>query len=274
MTGQSMAGVWSGSHLGAVLPGAVSAVPLATVGYPFDTVKTRLQQHNRLGMVQCVREAAAREGLLSLYRGSSVSLCILCCKMSMELTLFEWLSDRFRTSSVAPFAGGLIGSTVSTSVLCPLMVLKVQMQTHSTHTSPFAAASAVWRASGFRGFYRGLATSLAVQVPFSTLFFGGYGLLRESLPQAPWTPVLAGGAASFASWTVLLPMDTLRTISMGSAHQTQSASGVSALVRSRVRESGVRSLWRGFGPVALRALPSSGSSMLIYEWAKSMAIRS
>jgi hypothetical protein len=276
MAGQQTAAIGS-AQLGAVLPGVASAVPLTIVGYPFDTVKTRLQLQRNLGMVQCVKDIAANEGLLSLYRGSSISLCILSCKMGLELSVFEWCSARFRETSAAPFAGGLFGSFFSTTAMCPLTVVKIQMQMagRGTHASPAAAASAVWRARGIRGFFHGLTANLGVQVPFSTLFFGSYGLLREALPQAPWSPLVAGGAASLATWTVLQPLDTLRTIAMGNAHQTtvsgadaSASSAPSAFVRSLVRHCGVRSLWRGFGPVTLRAIPSSGGSMLMYEWAK------
>jgi hypothetical protein len=67
-------------------------------------------------------------------------------------------------------------------------------------------------------------------------------------------------------------MDTRRTIAMGTAHRTVSANAASALMRSRIQDCGIRSLWRGFGPVALRALPSSGGSMLVYEWVKRMTL--
>jgi hypothetical protein len=168
----------------------------------------------------------------------------------------------------------MLGGAASTVVLCPLTVIKVQMQMagRGLHASPLAAASAIWRANGFQGFYRGLMANLGVQVPYSTLFFGIYGMLRDSQPRTTWSPVFCGGVASIATWTLLLPVDTLRTIKMGSVHHTMSKNEISALVKKRVQHSGLKSLWRGFTPVALRALPSSGSSMLVYEWAKRVSI--
>lgn len=269
------AAVISKGQLGSLLPGAASAVPLSIVGYPFDTVKTRLQVRGNLGMVQCMREMVAKEGFLSLYRGFSVSLWLLSGKMTLDLAAFELCSSRFSSSAIAPFAGGLFGSIISTSLLCPLMVVKIQMQAagRGTHSSPCAAASAVWRASGVRGFYSGLPAALGVQVPFATLFFGTYGRLRDALPQTAWSPAFNGGVASIATWTVLQPLDTLRSRAMAAAHCKASpdvsmSRALPALGRSLIQESGVLSLWRGFGPVALRAFPSSGTSMLVYEWAK------
>jgi hypothetical protein len=65
---------------------------------------------------------------------------------------------------------------------------------------------------------------------------------------------------------------------MSSAHCTKRvdaslpfAASPLASARSLIKQVGVRSLWRGFGPVTLRALPSSGSAMLVYEWAKTLA---
>jgi hypothetical protein len=80
----------SSSQLGVVFPGAAAALPLVLFGYPFDTVKTRLQLckniNRNLGMIECVREIAAKEGLLSFYRGSSVSLSNLASKLGLELS--------------------------------------------------------------------------------------------------------------------------------------------------------------------------------------------
>lgn len=268
---QQAAGNGTGSKLNKVIPGVAASVPLVVAGYPCDTVKTRLQINRHLGMAQCIREIAAKEGLFSLYRGCSISLGVLSCKMALELSLFEWCSNKF-AGSAAPFVGGMIGSTISTTMLAPLFVLKVQMQMAGTHANPAAAAAAVWQASGVRGFWHGLGANLAVHVPFSTLFFGTYGLLRDTSPEATWwSPALAGGTASIATWTVLQPLDTLRTIAMSKAnHAVRADVSPSAFLRGLVQQYGIRSLWRGFAPVTLRALPSSGGSMLFYEWAAKM----
>jgi len=110
---------------------------------------------------------------------------------------------------------------------------------------------------------------MSVTVPFSTLYFGIYGHLRESLPRSALSTALAGGTASLFTWSVVHPLDTLRTRTQASASQPGAADSWLGHLRSAVRgPGGVPSLWRGFGPVALRSLPSQGTAMLAYESTK------
>lgn len=258
-----------------VLPGAASAVSLVAVGYPFDTVKTRLQLQMHPSMVHCFRNVAAKDGLLSLYRGASMAWAQHSCRLPVELAVFEWFTHRFQGTWGASYAGGLLGGFASTLLVSPLSVIKVQMQmVPKKYNSPPAAALAIWRAQGIKGFYRGFHTSLCVQVPYSTLFLGTYGLLRDAMPQGVLSPMLAGGLASIMTWTVLQPFDTLRTVSMSQATATAAHNStdrsLTSLLRRSMETCGPRGLWRGFAPVAVRALPSSGCSMLAYEGTKAM----
>jgi hypothetical protein len=220
-------------------------------------------------MLHCLRHVVANEGLLSLYRGASMLSCNLLCKMPLELALFEAFTRQFQGTPGASFFGGLLGGLVSSSLLNPLSVVMVQMQmVPKIHHSPFAAAKAIWQGSGVKGFYRGLGAQMCVQVPYSTLYLGTYGLLREILPKKDWSPIVAGGSANILAWTICQPFDTLRTLRYASATKVSMEESVAGLVRQSIRSHGVLSLWRGFLPVVIRAVPSSGGSMFGYERTK------
>jgi hypothetical protein len=191
--------------------------------------------------------------------------------MSLELALFDTFTKQFQKTPGASFVGGMLGGFTSTLLLCPLSVVTVQMQmVPKIHRSPLAAAASVWQASGARGFYRGLMAQMCVQVPYSTLYLGSYGLLRDALPERTWSPILAGGSASILTWTVLQPFDTLRTLRQATATKSVIDESLVSLLRRSIANCGVHSLWRGFVPVLIRAVPSSGGSMLGYEWTKAI----
>jgi len=169
----------------------------------------------------------------------------------------------------------MLGSTLSSTMMCPLSVVKIHMQAAKTKVPVVQAVRNIWRANGFSGFYRGLGSTVAVHVPYSTLYLGYYGLLRAALPTpnssltAACQTMLAGGASSIATWTLLQPLDTVRTHVQASASLSSPHKSWKAQFRTLVKTHGVKSLWRGYVPVAVRSLPSSGGSMLAYEAARS-----
>lgn len=240
----------------------------------------------------------SREGFRALYRGCAMPLLALTTKRPVEFAVFEacnkaaWggpggKGDGVGSSIVGgPFFGGALAGVVSATLGCPFNVVKVQTQSTSRvdggYKNALEAAKTVWRARGFFGFYRGLKATLIMQVPGCACYLGFYGTLREWLPQRTWTPAAAGCLSSMAMWTVLLPLDTVRTLTQahsfkplgGAGGGSGSALSVSSplappgwleTLRNVVRERGVRGLWSGWVPIAWRAIPVSAASMLAYE---------
>ena len=75
-----------------LLPGVAHAVSTIVVGYPFDTVKTRLQTGMYKGewpIARCVRDTLRTEGAASFYRGCSVPMAALLLKRPVEFAIFE-----------------------------------------------------------------------------------------------------------------------------------------------------------------------------------------
>merc|ERR1719236_150945 len=95
-TSSSSRASWvSGSALAPFIPGAAHAVTSVAVGYPFDTVKTRLQVGMYKSAWDCIRATASREGPLALYRGSLMPLASLCVKRPFEFAVWESFNTHF-----------------------------------------------------------------------------------------------------------------------------------------------------------------------------------
>jgi solute carrier family 25, member 39/40 len=96
--------------------------------------------------------------------------------------------------------------------------------------SPFRMAALVIRTEGLRSLWSGLAPSLAMQIPSTTLYFAAYDELkartdragRERRARGAWgsesimsaAPLVAGVAARVAAVTVVAPLELLRTNAM------------------------------------------------------------
>lgn len=264
-----------------LLPGATHAMSNIAIGYPFDTMKTRLQLQLHSGMLSCAKDLFHSDGPLAFYRGCAMPLTSLICKRPLEFAAFEWFNKSFSEIHGASFLGGCLAGFIGALMGCPFSVVKIQMQAsgRDAYRRTPDAILAVYRSRGVLGFYHGLSASIVMQVPYATMYLGTYGALRERVPKVPWATALAGGTASIITWTTLQPLDTIRTVIQATAVRTRSgvlqshereATAWAAQCRRVIQQRGFLGLWAGWGPVALRAFPTSGFSMVAYEWVRSI----
>lgn len=253
------------------LPGAAYSVTLITAGYPFDTIKTRLQLRVHRSMWTCVRETWRQEGCAAFYRGALMPLCTLMVKRPFEFAVFEKLNRRFKGKSYAPWLGGCLAGATSAVIGCPFSVVRVQMQatTRDVYDSFLHAASAIWRQRGLGGFYQGLTASLYKDIPFASVYLGTYGNMREALPKTQWSTAAAGATASLITWTCLQPLDTVKTLAQAAVLEPRMRDlSWSQRCRAVVASHGILGLWAGWVPVAMRSAPSSAAAMTAYECAR------
>ncbi|KAJ2222491.1 hypothetical protein H4R99_007781 [Coemansia sp. RSA 1722] len=141
-----------------------AAVTGMLAGYPFDSLKTRMQTHHYPSLLACARRSIADEGLLGLYRGLLPPLITASAAKSMSFSVFErtkkWLRrhdpykhsanplglpdfQRRTVGSVAVTAGfsGSISGAVIAALCCPLELIKVQMQLANLLNKDIGAAA-------------------------------------------------------------------------------------------------------------------------------------
>ena len=85
----------------------------------------------------------------------------------------------------------------------------------------------------------------------------------ELNPQKEPPPLVVlsmGAMSSFCGQSVAYPLQLARTrIQLGKGN------GTLQVWRSAIKEGGIKSLWRGFGPNALKALPAVSISYVVFE---------
>lgn len=88
--------------------------------------------------------------------------------------------------------------------------------------------------------------------------------LGESPKDLPmWKMMLAGGCAGVAYWTIMYPVDVVKTrVQVDPVYCTYSF--VRAL-REQFREGGWHALYRGYSLTALRSFPSNGAIFYVYS---------
>ncbi|KPV77325.1 uncharacterized protein RHOBADRAFT_33504 [Rhodotorula graminis WP1] len=193
-------------------------------------------------------------------------------------------------------ASGAVSGAASVFMLQPLDLIKTRVQQDPAppRARIWTTAKDVVRNDGVRGLWRGTVPTLYRNVPGVSLYFLSLSRLRTfmgnttlfrpkgaPLPapgtKAKLTPVgdlLVGSTARTAVGFVLTPFTLLKTISESTLSlPASSTSGPRTLVkpstftalRTLYASGGIRSLWRGAVPTALRDAPGAGLFIVFYE---------
>jgi len=237
-----------------MVAGAAGGVCETLVGFPFDTLKVRVQSGVRTGMFN------------GLYSGVGSRLCGVVpdwCALYVGFTIGkrldypEWVPSWARSFTAGCFAG-----VVGGLVICPFDAVKIRAQ-----TQPEIGTWGAARSLGFRGLWAGLPATMIWSVPSQGVFWMAHDVSVDAMKDdrlgERWQkmsplvmPFVAGGVAGIAEWLVALPLDTIKT-----RIQAGKAEGFQAAAVEIMRRQGVTGFYRGFGWVMARAIPANGAAV-------------
>ncbi|KAJ2866003.1 hypothetical protein GGH94_001854 [Coemansia aciculifera] len=285
---------WKNSVAGAGA-GCVSSV----VTCPLDVAKTRLQYQGVLqeryrqlgytpykGTLNTLRRILAEEGVHGLYRGLAPMMMGYLPTWAIYFGAYEALKGEL-SHSLGSDGGALVhvlsamGAGGTTSLVTnPIWVLKSRFMTQSAYTeyrynSMWHAVQVIRRTEGWRGFYKGLGSSLlgvthvAVQFP-----------LYEHLKRWLSTPsdsagsprrlessriLLASAMSKMVASTVTYPHEVIRTRLQNQTTMPYKYRGILHAVSLIHAEEGMRAFYRGLSTNLIRTVPASMMTLLTYE---------
>lgn len=261
-------------------------------GYPLDTVRVR-QQHSGCGSAFGVlRNVAASEGPLALYRGMAAPLASVTFQNAMVFQIYAVLSRAFDSSipSTDPPSykgvalGGVGTGAIQSLMLSPVELVKIRLQLQrqlhdgpdQANRGPVGVAKNIFRTEGLRGLYRGLTITMLRDSPSHGFYFWTYEYMREKLhpgcrksgQESFRTMLIAGGLAGVASWVCCYPLDVVKTRLQA---QSQSSpikyNGIVDCLCKSVQKEGYGVLFRGLGTAVARAFVVNGAIFTAYETA-------
>jgi solute carrier family 25 iron transporter 28/37 len=190
----------------------------------------------------------------------------------------EFTGGSFRTFLLA----GALAGTAEHTGLYPFDTVKTHLQaTTVSRDSPAltmrAGATAIYRKTGVRGFFRGLSAVVGGAAPAHAVYFSAYEVAKkrfriedhrevsplcEPAPYQPARSAAAGIVASMAGDFFHVPMDTVKQRMQLGARKYSSAA---ACVRSVVRNEGARALWASYSTTLAMSVPYSAAYFSAYE---------
>ncbi|KAG2481944.1 hypothetical protein HYH03_019098 [Edaphochlamys debaryana] len=281
--------------------GCVAGAANVVSGFPFDTIKVRLQSSSPgeyRGPVHCLREVVSREGARGLFRGMSSPLVGGTLETGVNYLVFSRVLEALRPEDLPPgapaplsrvAAAGAVGAVALSGILAPTELLKCRMQQPGSSATypggPLQVARELVAAKGWvGGLGRGFGATLAREVPGNALFFVTYEALRRALPRRSaaegqprsgrhWveevgTAIFCGGAAGTVMWAVVFPIDAAKTrLQVEPLGSPRWGLGLAGHMAMMWREGRWASLYAGLTPCLARAFPANACQWLAWELA-------
>ncbi|TFY68725.1 hypothetical protein EVJ58_g840 [Rhodofomes roseus] len=254
-----------------LVAGGLAGTSVDLLFFPIDTIKTRLQSSQ--GFVRAGGFNGIYKGVGSVVVGSAPGAAVFFCTydtLKRTLPLAENLAPLLMTAGPCQAA---------CLIRVPTEVIKTRMQTSiygSLAGSSFAAARLVLSQEGLRGFYRGYATTVMREIPFTSIQFPLYELLKLRLSQAlgrrplhAYEAAVCGSVAGGVAAALTTPLDVLKTRVMLDMRDTakQSMPSIPARLKQIYVSEGLRALFSGVVPRTLWISAGGAVFLGVYEWA-------
>lgn len=273
--------------------GSVAGAIGATVVYPIDLVKTRMQNQRKVAPANvlykhswdCFRKVIANEGFFGLYRGLVPQLVGVAPEKAIKLTMNDLMRATLRdghTGKISLAGEILSGGTAGMSQVIftnPLEIVKIrlQVQGEAARLAGAGVREGGWtivRSLGVRGLYKGAGACLLRDIPFSAIYFTVYSHLKTDLfgegrdgkKMSPLELLTAGALAGMPAAYLATPADVIKTrLQVVARSGQQTYSGISDAFTKILREEGAAAFFKGGPARVFRSSPQFGVTLLSYE---------
>ncbi|KAJ2782299.1 hypothetical protein GGI15_002956 [Coemansia interrupta] len=207
-----------------------AAVTGMLAGYPFDSLKTRMQTHYYPSLLACARRSIADEGIRGLYRGLLPPLVTASAAKSMSFSVFEQTKQ---------------------------WLLRHDPYKHKRN--PLRLPDFQRKTVGSVALTAGISGSISVRDSSGTaIYFASYETVKETLRRltgsdttGPLTHMLAGGTCGVVSWLLIFPVDLIKSTMQSQVLKPKDAQEFKSswqCVGAIYRRLGLSGFYRGISP--------------------------
>ncbi|EPS40478.1 hypothetical protein H072_5665 [Dactylellina haptotyla CBS 200.50] len=274
--------------------GAIAGAFGATMVYPIDLVKTRMQNQRvtvvgerlYLNSIDCAKKVIKNEGFVGLYRGLGPQLVGVAPEKAIKLTVNDIIRGYAKGTGVdgkgisLPWeivAGGTAGGcqVVFTN---PLEIVKIRLQVQgeiAKNTPGMPRRSALWivKNLGLLGLYKGASACLLRDIPFSAIYFPTYAHVKKDYFGESETKklgilqlLISGAIAGMPAAYLTTPCDVIKTRLQVEARKGETNyRGLVHCAKTVYQEEGFKAFFKGGPARILRSSPQFGFTLAAYE---------
>jgi solute carrier family 25 ornithine transporter 2/15 len=134
----------------------------------------------------------------------------------------------------------------------------------------------IWSTRGFRGFFDGLVSTFAREMPGYFCFFGAYEFSRTLLTPpgktkndlGPLTTAFCGGLGGVSFWISVFPADVIKSRVQINPTSALAQKGFFSALISVAKEEGIANLYSGLKPTIIRSFFATGALFVAVEWTR------
>lgn len=271
--------------------GSIAGCIGATVVYPIDLVKTRMQAQRSFSQyknsIDCFVKIFSREGIRGIYSGLGPQLIGVAPEKAIKLTVNDYMRGRLMDKHANlkwyfEILSGACAGACQVVFTNPLEVVKIRLQVRSEYAGDVlksqVTALGVIKQLGIKGLYKGIAACLMRDVPFSAIYFPTYAHLKKDIfkydPKdkkqrnklKTWELLVAGGLAGMPAAYLTTPFDVIKTrLQIDPRKGETRYEGIFHAARTILKEESFKSFFKGGSARVLRSSPQFGFTLAAYE---------
>lgn len=271
--------------------GSVAGAFGATVVYPIDLVKTRMQNQRKVlhtdtlfykNSWDCFKKVIANEGVRGLYSGLLPQLVGVAPEKAIKLTVNDLVrgllaDDKGNIKLWAEIVAGGMAGSCQVIFTNPLEIVKIRLQVQGEQGAAEGVAKrsalSLVRQLGFFGLYKGASACLLRDLPFSAIYFPAYAHLKKDYyGEGPghrlniWQLLVSGAVAGIPAAYLTTPCDVIKTRLQVEARAGQTSyHGLRHAAKTIWKEEGFRAFFKGGVARILRSSPQFGCTLAAYE---------
>jgi hypothetical protein len=192
-----------------LLAGGLARMTAASIMFPIDVVKTRLQFQtdlmNRNNVIRKYYTSSYHafisiikdEGIRGLYKGLPIRLLYVAPAAAVSFTVYEQFTQAMHNRSADSFswktpvitlAAGAFARVLGTACRTPLDILKQQLQIEGQlsrtnqslrNLGLYNTLTHIVKVEGFKGFFSGYGVTLLRDAPFAAIYFTTYDIMKH-----------------------------------------------------------------------------------------------
>ncbi|KAF7289409.1 hypothetical protein HMN09_01334200 [Mycena chlorophos] len=280
------------------IAGTIAGTAGLVAGFPFDTVKVRLQTpelsgHYAGSTLGAIATIVREERVLGLYKGIASPLLTVALMNGLVFASYNFFlrlqcpgsTDNASLSQIT--LAGVGSGIVSAVVTTPTELIKIRQQQCTGDTTARGVAAEIIRAGGVRGLYRGAIATAGRDIGYGA-YFASYEATarmfsRPDETRQGWPVLLAGGVAGIIGWLATFPLDVVKTRIQGTGVGLVAPGVTPLIVASEVapranpyrntwsavvhsyRTEGLGVFYRGLAPPLIRAVPVNMVTFAVFE---------
>ena len=267
--------------LSSTLSGLLAGILGVTVGYPFDTMKTRLQNGNNEPIKKNIR------GLFSLYRGVAIPFFTTGIMQSLNFAIYGSMKYQLMNNYVVTnemsylqsvFLSGSVSGGVMSIFATPIQLIKIQYQTNSLMTIKKLNYELLFgKKLPLIALYRGYGVTALGDIFGRGLYMYTYESMKLYLSKQDQNDmkndeisminkmISAAFAGSF-TWFVFFPIDVIKTRVQADINGVSGRQHFVNIIRRNSPLDALRILYKGSLYAIIRAAPVAASILPVYEF--------